>query len=280
MKSKQVIDTSDRYAFGRNWARFLKHMNEERILAAEKSLLAYLNLSDLKNLTFIDVGSGSGLFSLAAYRLGAKVISFDYDQDSVSCTTYLKQKYTTNSQDWLILQGSVLDEGFLAELGQFDIVYSWGVLHHTGNMYQAFKNIASLVKEGGYLFISIYNDQGINSIIWKKIKKTYHNWPVLRPFLLLVSGISLGISRLIIAQLVRLSNPTKLVTNYTDANRGMSIFYDFLDWVGGYPFEVAKPDEIFNVFFAKKFLLIRIKIREGGLGCNEFVFKKSTAFLF
>src|SRR5213076_551237 len=129
-----------RFAFGRNWARFLRHLNEDRILAAETSLCSMLELKSLEGKAFLDIGSGSGLFSLAARRLGARVHSFDYDSQSVACTSELKRRYFADDADWTIEEGSALDADYLKSLGTFDVVYSWGVLHHTGQMWQALEN--------------------------------------------------------------------------------------------------------------------------------------------
>ncbi len=146
-------------------------------ITAEHSLKEMLDVNDLLGKRFLDMGSGSGLFSLAARRLGAKVQSFDYDPKSVACTKELKKRYYTNDDSWVIEEGSALDEKFLISLGIFDIVYSWGVLHHTGNMIKALNNAMLPVSESGLLFIAIYNDQGISSRAWKKVKKTYcSNW--------------------------------------------------------------------------------------------------------
>src|SRR2546423_3155910 len=164
---------SDRFELGENWRRFLTLLNEERIQAAEKSLTSRLNLPTLKGKTFVDVGSGSCLFSLAAKRLGACVLSFDYDPKSVACTAELKRRYFPDDSEWRVEQGSALDEDYLTHLGTFDIVYSWGVLHHTGSMWKAVDNVVQLVKPGGILFIAIYNDQGIRSRLWRVLKKTY-----------------------------------------------------------------------------------------------------------
>jgi 2-polyprenyl-6-hydroxyphenyl methylase/3-demethylubiquinone-9 3-methyltransferase len=152
------VGTTGRFAFGKNWRRFLGLVNEGQIAAAELSLKQMLNLDNLKGKTFLDAGSGSGLFSLAARHLGAKVFSFDYDPDSVACTLELKRKFCSADQDWCIEPGSALDRSFLNGLGNFDVVYSWGVLHHTGDMWNALENMSSLVKPGGKLFIAIYND--------------------------------------------------------------------------------------------------------------------------
>src|ERR1044072_5239228 len=100
-----------------------------------------LEVDNLLGKKFLDVGSGSGLFSLAARRLGAQVHSFDYDPQSVACTGELRRRYFPDDLHWVVQQGSVLDQGYLASLGSFDVVYAWGVLHHTGAMWRALDNI-------------------------------------------------------------------------------------------------------------------------------------------
>jgi 2-polyprenyl-6-hydroxyphenyl methylase/3-demethylubiquinone-9 3-methyltransferase len=270
-----TTDPKQRFAFGENWARFLEHLDEGRILEAEKSLQSKLGCQDLKGLTFLDIGSGSGLFSLAAHRLGAKVLSFDYDQDSINCTKYLKDKYASKNQEWSVEQGSVLNQEFLRKFGLVDIVYSWGVLHHTGHMYQAFENVANLVKDGGRLFISIYNDQGRTSECWKWIKEKYNRGGCITRFCLTLYVLLRSWGITFIKDLLRSGNPFKTWCKYGENNRGMSAWYDIVDWVGGYPFEVAKPEEVFQFFRGKGFVLEKLQTCAGGLGCNEFVFIKN-----
>lgn len=263
-----------RFAFGKNWAKFLENLNDERIEEAKKSLIEKLGIDSLKDKTFLDIGSGSGLFSLAAYLLGAKVYSFDYDTDSVSCAQYLKEKYAKDSSNWNVQQGSVLDKDFLKQFETVDILYSWGVLHHTGNMMQAFENVASMVNQGGRLFISIYNDQGGASLRWKKIKETYVKSGKYIRFGLSVYTMLRQWILTFLRDFLSSGNFLKTWNSYGKNNRGMSAWRDIVDWAGGYPFEVAKPEEVFDFFKNKGFSLEKMKTCAGGLGCNEFVFTK------
>lgn len=154
------INSGERFKFGANWGRFLTVLDDQRIKKAKESLKEMLQVESLAGKRFLDVGSGSGLFSLTARMLGGVVYSFDYDHQSVLCTQELKRLYFLDDNEWTVEEGSVLDRDYLSRLCQFDVVYSWGVLHHTGAMWQALENVAPLVSEGGQLFIAIYNDQG------------------------------------------------------------------------------------------------------------------------
>jgi 2-polyprenyl-6-hydroxyphenyl methylase/3-demethylubiquinone-9 3-methyltransferase len=262
-----------RFDFGKNWQGFLSILDEDRILEAERSLKQMLEIDNLHGKSFLDIGSGSGLFSLAARRLGAKVYSFDYDSLAVECTAELKRCYFPNDPSWAVQQGDILNVDYLKSLDTFDIVYSWGVLHHTGAMWRAMENVIPLVTLGGKLFISIYNDQGNASRRWRILKKFYNKSSnIIRFILVLLVGL-LWIIRTSLVRLSHLQNPLPFKEwADTKKERGMSVWHDLVDWVGGYPFEVAKPEEVFDFYRQRGFELVRLKTRGGGLGCNEYVF--------
>lgn len=266
------IASGRRFEFGKNWRRFLACLNDDRIEAARCSLADLLRVDTLRGRKFLDVGSGSGLFSLAAMRLEAdEVCSFDYDPASVACTEELKRRHFPDNARWRILEGSVLDEAFLGSLGRYDVVYSFGVLHHTGAMWRAVDNVRSMVTPGGQVYLAIYNDQGWKSRAWRGVKKLYcRTPPVFRPALFLPIPVFYEL-KWNIAALLRGRAP--FASWRGQGERGMNPWHDWIDWLGGYPFEVARPEEVFESFRKHGFGLEKLVTCLGGFGNNEFVFR-------
>jgi SAM-dependent methyltransferase len=270
------VARGERFEFGKNWARFLAGLDEGRIAAAERALGQMLRSPRLDGLRFLDIGSGSGLSSLAARRLGAEVHSFDYDPQSVACTSELRRRYFPSDPRWTVERGSALDPTYLRSLGAFDIVYSWGVLHHTGRMWEALEHAAIPVAPGGKLFVAIYNDTGTQSRRWYWIKRTYNGLPAWSrvPFAVIVS---LPQELKTAARLSLSGRPLDYVREWSNYGRlrGMNRWRDILDWVGGYPYEFATADQIFEFYRTRGFALDNMKCGGVGLGCNEFVFVRS-----
>lgn len=244
-----------RFGFGENWSKYNESLTDAQRDRALESLTA--RLGDIRGLSFLDIGAGSGVFSAAATALGANVRSFDFDPAVPS-----------------IERGDVLDEGFMESLGQYDVVYAWGVLHHTGRMWDAIANASERVKPEGRLFLSIYNDQGRVSERWRAVKVFYNRLPKgLRvPFVVAVKA-PFEI-RSAVWRTLRGRSYLDLWRNYP---RGMSRWRDMVDWVGGYPFEVAKPEEVFRFMQERGFELEHLRTVGGGLGCNEFIFRKRAS---
>ena len=260
------IAAGKRFEFGRNWSSFLRVLNEERIQEATKSLQAMLEIDRLDGRSFLDIGSGSGLFSLAARGLGAHVFSFDYDPGSVDCTRALKRRYCEGDPAWTVEEASVLDAEFMESLPRFDIVYAWGTLHHTGRMWRAIELAADRVETNGILFIMVYLDMGSASVAWRRVKRLYCS-----SFFGKAAVLSVYVPYFVVLWLLvdvyRFRNPLRRYTEYYKS-RGMSKFHDLVDWLGGYPYEFAKPDEVIRFVEARGFTLQKLRN-------TEYVFRRS-----
>lgn len=255
----------ERFAFGENWRNFSKRLTNEDYLNAKKSVQKLVG--DLSGKTVLDIGCGSGLFSIAASALGAKkVVGFDYDQQCVSTAKdtleHIRPWDSKIRADLIEFSAnSILNSNLPFEPA--DLVYSWGVLHHTGDMYKAFEASARLVAKKGTLAIAIYNKH-FTSPVWKMIKYTYVKSPAI-------------IKKLLIWLVFIVKIPAVMLTsrrNPFSKERGMNYYHDIVDWVGGYPYEYASVDEVTKFFEQRGFKLTKLVKTRGFTGCNEFVFEK------
>jgi 2-polyprenyl-6-hydroxyphenyl methylase/3-demethylubiquinone-9 3-methyltransferase len=276
MGHKDEIDSGRRFAFGENWAEFLGALDDSRIETAEESLRTMLGVKSLAGMGFLDIGSGSGLFSLAARRLGANVTSFDFDPRSVACTRELKRRYFDGDAQWVVGEGSVLDQEFVAQLPQADIVYSWGVLHHTGHMWLAIERAISRVTEGGLLFIAIYNDQGLKSHCWWLIKYIYNRLPATlrKPYAYALGWAVHGANILRYTLKLKTMQALRPLLEYRK-RRGMSVMRDIVDWIGGFPYEFARFEALQDYMAARGLVLVNGRPNTS-LGCHEMVFRRGS----
>jgi 2-polyprenyl-6-hydroxyphenyl methylase/3-demethylubiquinone-9 3-methyltransferase len=270
---QSTTEDSMRFEFGRNWSRFVRRsFNEERLEVARKRILEFTGLKDLAGFDFLDIGCGSGIHSYAAQRSGAaRVRSFDYDPHSVAATRAL-QEHAGRPGNWTVERGDVLDAAYLAALGKFNFVYSWGVLHHTGAMWTAVRNAASLVADGGLFYIALYSadaDFQPSKEFWLDVKQRYNRsswfgkewmlwWYVWR-FMMQKDW-----------------NRAKEVFDRAveyKTQRGMDLLADIRDWLGGWPMEYAGDQE--TVDLLEKEYGFRMLNADTGQACSEFLFART-----
>lgn len=245
-------------------------VNEDRITEATTKLRELLG--DIQGKSFLDIGSGGGIHSLAAVRLGAsRVFSFDYDPQSVECSQEMKRRFAPDS-NWHIEQGSALDEAYIHSIGQFDIVYSWGVLHHTGDMWRALELAALPAREK--LMVCLYNNQGLVSRAWKVLKHAYVKYPPLRPAVTFASLATIWGPKLLLL-------PHRVIPDWKNwkKKRGMSPWHDIVDWAGGYPYEFSLPTETIQFFSQHGFSVEKFSSFGRIITCSEYVFVKSSCVL-
>lgn len=253
------------FSFGQNWKAYVLNVLDDARLEQSRAALAdLLQPHTVEGQHFMDIGCGSGLHSVSAVLLGAESVhALDIDPDCIEVTQYTQQRFLPPHSPMTVQQASILDPVTVQQLPQVDIVYSWGVLHHTGQMYPAIKAAASLVKPDGLFVIAIYNKH-ITSPVWSVIKWAYNQSPdVVRR---LMYGLFYGV--IYVAKFaVSGENPLR-------KERGMDFGYDVIDWIGGYPYEYASIDEI-NAFVTQLgFTVEKVAPAQVGTGCNEFVFRK------
>jgi SAM-dependent methyltransferase len=267
---------ADAFAFGKNWQRYVaSYLDPERVEIAAQSLRDLVE-EDLAGRSFVDIGAGSGLFSLCAHQAGAAgVVSVDVDPDSVAACRELRRR-SGNPSTWDVLEGSILDADFVGTLDPGDIVYSWGVLHHTGDMYAGIRQLARVVKPGGLLVIAIYNratGRFLDSDRWWRIKRRYNHSSRMAQQVMEVAFFCYWTATRLKAR----KNPVRIAREYKK-NRGMALKTDLIDWLGGYPYEYATADEIVR-FCGDELGLQIVKVLGNpptGTGNNQFVFRRAA----
>ncbi len=275
LPEKDLTSLQAHFAFGENWRDFVSSVDETRITQARQSLARLIPQNEMQGARFADIGCGSGLSMLSALGLGAAhAKGVDLDPNSLAATQALLGAYGAG-RSWAVTERSVFDLS-TDDLDGANVIYSWGVLHHTGDMWRAVMHLASLTPPGGQLVLALYH-RTPTCEFWKVEKKLYSRAPRwLQGLMALVFKLAYVLGLVLSGR-----NPMAYLRGYGQ-ERGMSWKHDVHDWLGGYPYESVSPQELHDRLEAAGFELVREKIvtpRAAGLfgvGCDEYVFRKKA----
>jgi 2-polyprenyl-6-hydroxyphenyl methylase/3-demethylubiquinone-9 3-methyltransferase len=262
-----------RFEFGKNWHRFIrKNFTKERCETARMHLQKFIERESLADLDFLDIGCGSGLHSLGAFQSGAvRVHSFDYDPNSVAATQ-LVRKSVGDPANWTVERGDALDQAYIAKLGKWQFVYSWGVLHHTGDVWQAIRNAQSTVADGGMFYLALYSadvDTEEGQRFWLDAKQDYNKsgwlgrkrwewWYIWNNYM----------NR----SIWKFPAFLRRVAEHR-FGRGMNLFADLRDWLGGWPMQYTHDQDVVDLLEQEcGFKLVNASTGEA---CSEFLFVRS-----
>lgn len=270
-----LLDQSSHFDFGKNWQDYAAKIDKTKLELATQGMAALIDPKFLAGKTFLDIGCGSGIHALAALRLGAaEVTAIDLDPNSVAATRGVLDAFAP-AANWKVFEMSVFDT---KTLGTFDVVYSWGVLHHTGNVKLAMQRAVECTAPGGILCMAIYLKTALCGF-WKAEKRFYVNAgpqtqaALRRAFVrwqIAVNFAQYGAAG-------KLYKPSAL--RETQRRRGMDFENDLHDWLGGYPYESMTPKDVRKTMTALRMREVKANIKVPwslglhGSACNEYVFR-------
>lgn len=271
MQNKNLAKPIKQFDFGENWQAFSANaLTPARVAQAKSDFQKLTEGVALSGKNFLDIGFGQGLSLMSAATLGADVVGCDINKKCGAALESNRPHFPEIMQKKIpLVIGSILDAACVEDLkrsapgGVFDIVHSWGVLHHTGDMKTAITNAASLVRPGGHFIIALYNRHW-TSPIWSIIKWSYVHMPAVLQKIMIKAFVPI----------ISLAKYAVTGESPKKQSRGMDFYYNVIDWVGGYPYEYASIAETKSLFKELGFDCLKAIPAEVPTGCNEFVFQK------
>lgn len=271
-KTEVLKDASSHFAFGKNWASYAALIGDPQIEAAKAALMKLIPVEAFNGKSFLDIGCGSGLHALAAEKLGvSRIVGVDIDPDSVATSRAVLSRHNV-AVPWQIELRSVFELDSEWE-GAFDIVYSWGVLHHTGSMWEAVTRAARMVAPQGLLAIALYRRTRMDPL-WTLEKRLYAHAPKF-----LQGLVAFAYTHAFRLALFAKGVDYRIYLAQYKSRRGMDYRHDVHDWLGGYPYESALAHEVDAKLVALGFKAERVFARPTSLGifgsgCDEYVYRR------
>ncbi len=265
------------FAFGKNWAAYAAKISEAEIAEAQNGLRRLVG-EELPGRRLLDIGCGSGVHALSALRLGASsVLAVDLDTDSVATTRALLEQRAAGGP-WEVRHESVFALS-PETAGTFDVVYSWGVLHHTGDMVRAMTKAAAMVAPGGIFAFALYRRVWMDWF-WRLEKRWYAKASPAAQRRAQAVHVALFKAGLTVTG----RNAARYIAEYR-GNRGMDFHHDVHDWMGGWPYESISDEEVEAMLVPWGFTRVRAFVRRGviggrevgifGSGCDEYVYRRA-----
>ena len=172
INKNNLEDLESHFEFGSNWNDFSSLVTKSNLNNAKLSFKKLGLHKLIKNKSFLDIGCGSGLNLITSLEFGVKkVCGIDIDPDCIKTSKKLLSKFS-NKKNWDVYNLSIFDKK-IEKFQKFDVVYSWGVLHHTGDMYKAIDKSMKLVKYDGYLCLALYQKTPFCSFLENRKKVIY-----------------------------------------------------------------------------------------------------------
>jgi SAM-dependent methyltransferase len=269
---KDLKDVSSHFEFGKNWQSYVENVvDEDKLAEAGRGLEKLIGRSDLAGRSFLDIGCGSGLSMLAALRLGAaEAHGIDIDEHSVAAANSLLTRWAPEGR-WTVRKLSVFE--LASQSAHYDIVHSWGVLHHTGAMWEAIDRARGLVTPGGLLVLALYRKTRFCGF-WRHEKRVYSGAPpAVQALARQAYKTAFGA-----ALLAKGQNPIEHAREYGRSRRGMDWDHDVHDWLGGYPYESVSQLEMRQ--YAERTGLAELRAFASppylglwGSDCDEYVYR-------
>jgi len=125
----------------------------EKRYRAEPHILDFAGFHLWRGKRVLEIGCGIGTDAEQFSRHGARYVGVDLSAISLDIC---RQRFKVHNLPGEFYQGSVTDRDFLTDLGEFDLVYSYGVLHHFPDIQQHVKNIAQVLKPSGEFRFMVY----------------------------------------------------------------------------------------------------------------------------